>query len=838
MKNKIVFILIIAFLLFVFTPTTVAWLVLTRTVDISTTAGSIITNYFHCGTGSEDDPFVITRPVHLWNLTMLYQLLEDFDTSNYYFQIGYDLDNSGNLSVYEYNDQGKATGNLCTNLNMMYYTDFVPIGTINFPFNGTFTGNNITVSNLTVHGEDEGDIGFFGYTGKDATISNLYIEHLTIIADNSDIAFITNDTNHTAHTESVCYVGYLVGHADTFENIHDVYFNDVTISGTASTVLKNELGYFGHCEDAPTLEQLLQAARGDQNGFGGSVDMRALYDRLYAIEGLATQNRNYIYDTDYITDQNGNTFYNTTLTGTAYTYSSKYIGNFVFSQARGQYLYLHGGTTVTPEIRTIDSEFSGVKIYSGNNYLSTDGTSIMNSSEQAATVWIVSGNNIYTTVNGVRYYLGCTGSTWTGYSLTVSRTASTWTFGTNTIYYRANGNRSYYIRYNNGWTLSTTTSNVYRKDATGYNIVTTRGQSYVDYSGNNNTYFPLIAESNYTVSRRNTGYVISGSNDRTTSGTYPAKSGDIRVSQYTTSDISNSYRNGQLTTVYTINQLGRQETVNANNYVRYNTVAPELLDMISGGNVYGLHFMSGLIDKSNLVTADYVCVNDNDYENYQLPANSIDFTLVEKGYITFMAGTYFTGNNSFFSLHHIIRDQSDNISEIKEISEIFSDGNKKHPYIYRYADGTFSGTLTSEYTSVFSTTQIKKQSTLTSKAIYYFEIPVNEGEYALGSVEGGTGAYLIYLDIGTNGGTESAADLGNIEYRSSPDTIDYSILIISYTQSQNTTLSTNVTFADNVYTVTCSGSGKIYITLLSNDYTVKYKNNEITVIGTYEFEIS
>ena len=37
------------------------------------------------------------------------------------------------------------------------------------------------------------------------------------------------------------------------------------------------------------------------------------------------------------------------------------------------------------------------------------------------------------------------------------------------------------------------------------------------------------------------------------------------------------------------------------------------------------------------------------------------------------------------------------------------------------------------------------------KAIYYLEIPVNEGEYALGSSSTGAGAYLLYLDIGANG---------------------------------------------------------------------------------------
>jgi hypothetical protein len=38
---------------------------------------------------------------------------------------------------------------------------------------------------------------------------------------------------------------------------------------------------------------------------------------------------------------------------------------------------------------------------------------------------------------------------------------------------------------------------------------------------------------------------------------------------------------------------------------------------------------------------------------------------------------------------------------------------------------------------------------VTSSA-YYFEIPVNDGEYALGSVGGKKGAYLVYLDLAAN----------------------------------------------------------------------------------------
>ena len=121
--------------------------------------------------------------------------------------------------------------------------------------------------------------------------------------------------------------------------------------------------------------------------------------------------------------------------------------------------------------------------------------------------------------------------------------------------------------------------------------------------------------------------------------------------------------------------------------------------------------------------------------------------------MNFFAGTYFSGNNSFFSLHHIERNSSDSITSIKEIAEIYQSTNKRKDYIYKYSDNTYSATLTSDYSLVFSTDRIKvrqNNSNWTNNAVYYFEIPVNAGEYALGSVDGGTGAYLMYLDIGAN----------------------------------------------------------------------------------------
>ena len=191
--------------------------------------------------------------------------------------------------------------------------------------------------------------------------------------------------------------------------------------------------------------------------------------------------------------------------------------------------------------------------------------------------------------------------------------------------------------------------------------------------------------------------------------------------------------------------------------------------------------MDAEISKDHLIQAEYVRLKDKEYhkeDGYEMPEDSIDFQLQRKGYINFFAGTYYKGNNAFFSLHEIERNGA-KISNIREISEIYENPNGKQAqsYVYKYTDGTYSvpflhgskqgikydlngNALTnttptkrkpSGYTkTVFKTSWIGKQTISNECAAYYFEIPTNEGEYALGSVSGASGAYLCYLDIGAN----------------------------------------------------------------------------------------
>jgi hypothetical protein len=167
--------------------------------------------------------------------------------------------------------------------------------------------------------------------------------------------------------------------------------------------------------------------------------------------------------------------------------------------------------------------------------------------------------------------------------------------------------------------------------------------------------------------------------------------------------------------------------------------------------------MEATINIKNVVTADKVQIIGETYSDYQLPTNCIDFHLAEQGFINFVAGTYFTNNNSFFSLHKIERSEDQKtITAIKEIKSIYGYVKNDNldvnaPYYYTYTDGSADPNRPDDYSVVFDSEWITSPKGLTKNTAYYFEVPVYAGEYALGSAgEKKIGAYLVYLDLAAN----------------------------------------------------------------------------------------
>lgn len=520
---------------------------------------------------------------------------------------------------------------------------------------------------------------------------------------------------------------------------------------------------------------------GGTAGWGGSVDMEAMFQR---VAYFAANKTNYVDDSFNVVSDKYNLRYYGEKQG------SVYVAKGYGTSGAGIY-YVYGGKPTVSY--TKDHSNSNVFfIKSGDNYLTITSTSTSNSTAivtniDKAVTWQFSDMTnykgyLYTLVGGVKYYLNTTGYTLTLQTLELSQ----WLLSNGKVMYDRNGSygpknlcivdKYWRVSSNEAATIEASTvgnqsmSKTFQYQATDSSGTTTSWQ----------TFLPLNVDDNYAVSDNNTGYIASGNN-------YVGSQqnmGDIRFRKDPISSIGSSlnnatsYDNSALEVLTrtsksdgfvrisddfnganssvsgnlngyskkTVSELGLQKYGDSDGGAR-----KDMGDVLLGGsnNIYGMHFMNAPISTQNVYYAPYAKINGEDHYNYPMTANSIDFHLKTKGYINFFAGTYYGTEENFFSLHHIIKRSATEIQTIKEISLIYGKGSGT--YIYKYTDGTFShGNSEPEgYEVVFDTSWITTP-TIVIKAVYYFEIPVNAGEYALGSASTGDGAYLMYLDIGAN----------------------------------------------------------------------------------------
>ena len=123
-------------------------------VDDGTYTTIITSTLLGGGTGTAEDPFLI-------------KTVEDLKNFAQYI-------NSGVIS-------SQASVKLNNTINCEELADFEPIGNNTFAFEGTFNGNNCTISNLEFVSEEDGTwyAGFFGKVGGSAVIEKLTLSNCT-----------------------------------------------------------------------------------------------------------------------------------------------------------------------------------------------------------------------------------------------------------------------------------------------------------------------------------------------------------------------------------------------------------------------------------------------------------------------------------------------------------------------------------------------------------------------------------------------------------------------------------------------------------------------------------
>ncbi len=206
--------------------------------------------------GTAENPYVITRPVHYYNLVRLHELGNYGFDENTYFQFGKtNIENSGNTEplFYSYSNDGVIQHNVYTpKLNMEYYSGslaLAPIGSARHPFEGHIIGQDLTVENLHINGGGYSDIGIFGYVASHAVINHLYFESPYIDAANAS-AVAPSSLGHATHDSHV-YIGYIAGHVYTPLVFTHVYVNNCHLFNTTgnSYEMINTYGFFGHTDE-------------------------------------------------------------------------------------------------------------------------------------------------------------------------------------------------------------------------------------------------------------------------------------------------------------------------------------------------------------------------------------------------------------------------------------------------------------------------------------------------------------------------------------------------------------------------------------------------------------
>lgn len=720
--------------------------------------GFIRASYFQSGDGSQAKPFEIAKPEQFYNLAWL-QYLGKFNEAGEneaipttYFRLSADIDMTGYV--------------------------LPPVGTEKYPFIGNFDGKGKTVTGLIIavptdlpieeEYENPQIVGAFGVVGT----MNGEAGNITIGEQNYTYSSAANEVKNvtfkglTVETQTTnALIGLAAGYVNgTLTNVgiqlDNTLMSKLHIKLNTSPLNANftnlsDHSLVGYTKDVetdtsntvkhyqPTAAQGTFTAKGetgdDETTGGGSLNVSSLYDRVKAISAAATQSGN----TKTYYDDSGDNWKKgsfTLMKGTDYLFGKAMTGEYWIDGFKYNENNLTSGNIYrisNSSNESVGSVYPQLTIGFGGVVKNAD-------SRFNALPWTVEnidGNwRIYTLLNGIAYYLIPVGDSESLSTTTVADNADVWTIEGRKI---SSGGK--YLAYSSGWKLVETATELF------FALCST------SYDADNllDTYVPLVVDGEYKATSENTGYIVGGTSKH--SKIISSDDGDIRVLQHDYSYIDTTAgtgyfekgSDGGITDIKTITFLqGAVDTTANSVYAKAKSHFIEALNK-DKDYIYSLRFQGGVVDR--VITAGKVQIGTSEKTNYQMPESCIDFN-ISSGKLAFFASSHgVTNTRSFFSLHQITRNGSE-ITAIKEISKIYASGSG---YVYAYAgeEDPYGGA--NGYELKFDTSILTEQrqgdnplgsSRGKGTKLYYFEIPLNAGEYALGAVA--NGAALMYLDIG------------------------------------------------------------------------------------------
>lgn len=647
MRNSIKITLISAFTAFTMisaAASTIAWFSTTLGIEIDDNlTGESNGAYFADGDGSEERPFIINRPVHLYNLAWL-QYLGYFNNNTIgaasgptYFEIDENLEGSLDMDGWY----------------------LPPIGTTLNPFVGIFNGNGKTVANLTTINSSSpatykkspypvrqanvvsnvNVLGMFGVVGEceltGTGVTSLYPE---AGYEGNQISDFYIDNGHVENYQSSTIAGIAAGYVNaplsgvgisttdtgTPSSIDLTKASNPTVYGGKTNI--SDFTSIGYCEDEyketvldeyvelydPSSSQALSGFvaqdTGENAGWGGSIDMKTMYNGLLQSwntysnnstgipEYPTTRTITYDMDNNLVSDVYGG-YTDMATFSSDYKYfqyeqkSGDYItSSYTFAHRTGtsSYMYLYGDTTntvsnaLTTTTNGYTDEYGDIISYTNGTttyYLVANGTTIsqtQNAADATPTFYDSTNKTLYYCINGVKYYINQNNRATLNTSANQNQ-ATQWNYdSTAGTYSYTYNNQEYYIYCDGTWKIGLDNNATYTiSNGTNYLTATTTTTGNTNQASSatkfyyDNTYgfYILQGSTRYYVSiscKRNswTSYTYSlvmNQGNPVTETSRPTTNGETKTYALT----SSSTQTGTVTISHVIN--------NSTYYLRYNS---------------------------------------------------------------------------------------------------------------------------------------------------------------------------------------------------------------------------------------------------------------------------
>ena len=695
MKKSIFRTLVAALLVLVLSVSAVAWFMESEQISPEV-QGSAMTGYFHAGDGSIDHPYELENPKHVYNLAWLQYMgyLNEIDP------------NTGkiNQTYFKLNRDIDMTGIILP-----------PIGTTEFPFVGHFDGQGNCIRNLTVSNYLFGENDSFKIVQRPLSVTEIDGESVSIIGffgvvgamDDDLAALLADDSKVEKITDKV-------------NAIHDLFLEDLTVrTETSSSLIGLVAGY----------------ANGSivNVGVAGNSDIQL---------GSTTQP----LQPEEVAD---------------ITYEVS------FYSLIGQY----NATNIVWKDKP-----TGGLVDGGGAQGAGWGGSINMNQLRLRIAYIAKAV-------GLKYNSGVYKGV--GFGFTGSFGASQ----TNYIEGTYLGPASTYVSLESGTVMplsidqKTFSPSYYTGENTTEEDVVESNSGYIIGGGTrnrtNNAYVNFVADyiaggGKYTGTSLTAGISKSVGNAIDSSVVFPQTNFHmltISVTDEKTYAISDEYNSNADTwiganyssSLKSYNELGLKK------YGGENGVRNVFVSSTVGSNyIHTIKFASKIDINNNLANLEKVAVNDvmlfgNTYNGYEMVVGAINFSLKEIGVATTIVSTnsaYGTdigslpaNAHSLFRILEIKRDSKHKIISVTPIDTIHEEINgsgKVERYLYNMTESDKVSGCT--YNLVFDYAKMGSLSEV--GAAYYFEFPLNAGDYAIGSTTDVPSTYtanLLYLDIGANG---------------------------------------------------------------------------------------